>query len=267
MSVSKVWPRSPDILAAGVFEWTSYWRRRRLRLASALSALPVLLAVLVALLKIADLDTINVLPRGVDILPYLFTTFYLRLLMVVLPLLSSTILVSREVEGGTLPFLLVRPLSRSSLLLGKFLGSWWTLCTLSCGSYLLVTLILLTADGFAESAEILRATPAYLLALCVAILAYGAFFTLVGLVTSRPALVGLFVAILWENLIPFLPGLIRNFTVRHHLSALIPDLGLPSMWLGTTEIPPLFDALAWLVVGVTISLSIAAVVFSRRDFT
>jgi ABC-2 type transport system permease protein len=267
MSVSGMWLRSGDVLAASAFEWTFYWRRRRLRAATVLAALPVLLALLVAVVKIANLDTINILARGVDILPYIFATFYLRVLVVALPLLSSTILVSREVEGGTLPFLLVRPLSRSSLLIGKFLGSWWTLCALACGSYFAVTMILLVADGFADSAELLLATPAYLVTLCAGTLAYGAFFTLIGLVTRRPALVGLFVAILWENLIPYLPGLIRNFTVRYHLSAMIPDLGLPSEWLGTTDIPPLLGALAWLLVGVSVSLTSAAAVFSRRDFT
>lgn len=267
MSASRQEVRGSDVLAAALFEWSFYWRRRRLRVGTVLAALPVLLALLMALIKVANLDALNILARGVDILPYVFATFYLRVLVVALPLLASTILISREVEGGTLPFLLVRPVSRTSLLLGKFLGSWWTLCTLACASYLAVTLILVAADGFADSAEILVATPAYLVTLCVGSLAYGAFFTFVGLASGRPALVGLLVGILWENLIPYLPGLIRNFTVRFHLSALIPDLGVPSEWLGTTEIPALAAALVWLALGVTLSLLAAAFVFRRRDYT
>lgn len=267
MSLAHMWPRGADVLAASSFEWTFYWRRRHLRAATVLSALPVVLAILVAMAKIANLDAFHSLMRGVDILPYLFAIFYLRVLVIALPFLSSTTLVSREVEGGTLPFLLVRPLSRTSLLLGKFLGSWWTLCALSCGSYLVVTVILLLADGFADSGELLLATPRYLITLCAGTFAYGAFFTLVGLVARRPALVGLFVAVLWENLIPYLPGLLRNFTVRFHLSAMIPDLGLPSEWLGTSEIPSLPHAVVWVVAGASVSLLIAEIVFSRRDFT
>ena len=262
-----LWPlHDKTILDASTFEWTYYWRRRSLRAATVLAALPVLLTLVVAGVKMLDSEWIHIDRRGVDILPWLFAIFYLRLLMFVLPFISSTTLISREAESGALPFLLVRPLSRHALLLGKFVGSWWTLCALCCGSYLVTTIVLVAADGFADSREILLATPAYLITLCVGTLAHAAFFTLVGLVARRPAFVGL-VAILWENLIGYLPGLIRNFTIRFHLTAFIPDLGVPSAWLGTTERAPLLDALGWLILGTAGALAISAFVFGRRDYT
>src|SRR5262245_2691083 len=188
-------PRARDVAAAGAFEWSFYWHRRRLRAATGLGALPVVLALLVALLKVADFPWLKpVLTRSTDIVPWFFVLWYLRALVMVVPLLLGTGLVSREVEAHTLSYLLVRPLSRGSLLLGKFAGSLRIMCTLLCGSFVLCTLVLLGADRFADAGEPLSKLPAYLLALCVGSLAYGALFTFVGLVSPRPALVGLFLA-------------------------------------------------------------------------
>jgi ABC-2 type transport system permease protein len=260
-------PRVRDVAAAGVFEWSFYWHRRRLRAATGLGVLPVVLALLVALLKVADFQWLQpVLTRGTDIVPWFFVLWYLRALVMVVPLLLGTGLVSREVEANTLSYLLVRPLSRGSLLLGKFAGSWLVMCALLCGSFVLCTLVLLGADRFADAGAPLSRLPAYLLALCVGALAYGALFTFVGLVSPRPALVGLFLAFGWESAIPFLPGLIRKLTIRHHLVALIPHTGLPQPLVGTLAVPGVGEALLWLGSGVLLALVASVGVFARRDF-
>ena len=259
--------RARDIVAAGSLEWSFYWHRRRLRGASVLGALPVLLALLVALLKVADFAWLApVQARGADIVPWFFVFCYLRALLVVLPLLLGTSLISRELEARTLPYLLVRPLSRASLLLGKFLGSVLVASALLCGSFVLVTFILLGADAFADAAGPLRGLPAYLLTLCAGAVAYGALFTLVGLVSPRPALLGLFLAFGWETAIPYLPGLIRKLTVRYHLVALMPDTGLPQPMLGTLTVPGVGESLLWLGWGSLLALAVSIAVFTRRDF-
>jgi len=261
-------PRGVDVVAMSVLEWVFYWRRRRLRGATVLAALPVVLAMIVGLLKIADFEWLDpVQTRSVDILPWFFVLWYLRALVVVIPLLFGTSLISKEVEGNTLAFLLVRPLSRGSLLVGKFLGAWLSASALLCGSFLLSAVILLVADGFADAPQALAALPAYLVALAIGAFAYTALFTLIGLVSRRPALVGLFLAFGWESAIPYLPGLIRNFTVRYHMTALLPDTGLPTAVLGTLTIPPLGAALAWLVLGALSWVVLSVMVFSHRDFT
>ncbi len=260
--------RGADMLAMSILEWTFYWRRRRLRGATVLAALPVVLAAIVGLLKIADFDWLDpVQTRSVDILPWFFVLWYLRALLVVIPLLFGTSLISKEVEGETLAFLFVRPISRASILTGKFLGAWWSASALLCGSFLVSALILLVADGFADAGEALVALPGYLFTLAIGALAYTALFVIVGLVSRRPALVGLFLAFGWESAIPYLPGLIRNFTVRFHLTALMPDTGLPTAVLGTLTIPPAASALVWLVLGSAVWVLASIVVFSRRDFT
>ncbi len=258
--------RRRDIAAATMLEWRLFWRRRRLRAPVVLAVLPVLLAVLVATLKTVDLGWLDpVLPRGVDIVP-LFFVGYLRVLLVVLPLLLGAGLVTREVETGTLSYLLVRPLSRGSLLLGKSLGAWLIGSILLGVSWTGAALLLLAADGFDAAGATLLQIPAYLLTLVVGAFAYGALFTLVGLVSRRPGLIGIFLAFGWESAIPFLPGLIRNFTVRFHLVALIPDAGLPLVALGTLAVPSVPAALMWLSGGSCVALAASILVFAHRDY-
>ncbi len=259
-------PRRRDVGAATVFEWRLFWRRRRLRGPLLLCALSVGLAALVAVLKTVDLGGLHsVIARSVDILPFYFAIAYLGVLIVVVPLMLGAGLVAREVEAGTLAFLFVRPLSRASLLLGKCLGAWLIASVLLAGSFALVAFILLGADRFAGAGSAFADLPAYLAALVAGSGAYTVIFTLVGLLSSRPGLVGLFLAFGWENLIPYMPGLIRNFTVRFHLATLLHDANLPQV-VGTMAVPSVPTALAWLV-GISLAAAgIAALVFARRDY-
>ena len=134
------------------------------------------------------------------------------------------------------------------------------------GSLLACNLLLLGADGFAETGRALKVIPGNLFAMCVGAFAYMAFFTLVGLVASRPALVGLFMAFVWENAIPWLPGTIQNFTVRYHLVALLPEDSIPVYVRLSRGEPNPFMALVWLLGGAAVTMALAIWVFRRRDY-
>jgi len=224
--------------------------------------LPVLFALLVVILK-----WIGIIPvLAIDVLPALFGLGYIPVLLVIIPLLLGTNLIAREAEANTLAFLLVRPISRSSLLVGKFLGAWLVACVLLGASLLACNILLLGSDGFAEAGRTLRVIPGNLFAMSVGALAYMAFFTLVGLIASRPALVGLFMAFVWENAIPWLPGTIQNFTVRYHLVALLPEDSVPIYVRLSRCEPNPFMALVWLLGGAVVTMALAVWVFRRRDY-
>jgi ABC-type transport system involved in multi-copper enzyme maturation permease subunit len=152
------------------------------------------------------------------------------------------------------------------LLLGKFLGAWMVACVLLGVSWLLCTLLLLLADGFLDAGFVLKDLPANLFAIAVGTFSYMALFTLVGLIASRPAMVGLFVAFVWENAIPWLPGMIQNFTVRYHLMALLPDDSTPVFVHLSRNEPNLIVALLWLFVGAAAMLLASVWIFRRRDY-
>ena len=251
-----------DLRAALDFEWMLSWRRRRQRGTLLVGLLPVLFAILIIVLKWVGLVPV----LAVDILPTLFAVGYIPVLLVLIPLLLGTNLIAREAEANTLAFLLVRPLSRASLLLGKFLGAWAVATVLLASSLILCTFLLLLSDGFLDAGRVLKVLPAEIFALSVGAFCYVALFTLVGLVASRPALVGLFVAFVWENAIPWLPGMIQNFTVRYHLMAVLPEESVPVFVHLARGEPNLFIALLWLLGGATAMLLASVLIFRRRDY-
>jgi hypothetical protein len=255
-------PVALEVRRAAGFEWRLAWQPRRRRLSLVLALLPILLTLLAVALKFAGIVPM----RGSDALVYVVAGLYLLLLVVILPLLYGTQLVAQEAEARTLVFLLVRPLSRGSLLLGKFLGSWAACTVLLLGSLVVTTLLWLGADRFQDAAPTLSRLPLLALTLALGTLAYGALFTLVGLVFARPALVGLLLALGWENAIPFLPGWIKTLTVRHHLAAFLSPEALPP-GMHTALAPPSWEAgLFWLLAGALCELLLAIALFARRDY-
>jgi hypothetical protein len=255
-------PALPEIRRAAGFEWHLAWQPRRRRLSLLLALLPVLLTLLALVLKLSGI----VVVRGVDALANVVASLYLLILVVILPLLYGTQLVAQEAEARTLVFLLVRPLSRGSLLLGKFLGSWAACSVQLIASLTLTTLLWLGSDRFQDAAATLVRLPLFAAALVLGALAYGALFTLVGLVFSRPALVGLVLALGWENAIPFLPGWIKTLTVRHHLVSFLPAGALPPGMHAALAPPPWPAGLAWLLGGAIFALAASMALFARRDY-
>jgi ABC-type transport system involved in multi-copper enzyme maturation permease subunit len=251
-----------DVARAARFEWRLGWQVRRVRLQLLLALLPLLVALVGIVLQRAGI----VVVRGSDVLAQIVASVFLQLLVVVLPLVAGTGLVAQEAESRTLVYLLVRPLTRGSLLAGKFIGAWAATSVLLVASLLTTSMLLLAADAFRSSSEWFGRLPGLGAALVLGALAYGALFTLVGLLFSRPALVGLFLAFGWEGAIPFLPGWIKALTVRHHLAAVIPADALPAGVRAALSPPSLASGLAWLVGGALVSLALSIWLFARRDY-
>jgi ABC-type transport system involved in multi-copper enzyme maturation permease subunit len=262
-----MWSRIEPPVAAHVgraagFEWRLAWSRSRRRLVLLLHLLPVVVAAAIAALSAAGIVT----ALGSDALAALVATLFVQILVVIVPLVFGTALVAHDAEARTLVYLLMRPLSRASLLLGKFIGAWAAATVLLWASLAATAAILLGVDGFADVGTWAGRLPRVAFVLALGALAYGALFALVGLVFARPALVGLALAFGWETAIPFLPGTLRMFTVRHHLAAFLPPELLPAPLRAALDPPSAAVALAWLAGGAALALAAAVVAFARRDY-
>lgn len=255
-------PIPAHIGRAAAFEWRLAWSRSRRKLVLLLHLLPVVLALVVAALSASGVVT----AQGGDALAALVGTVFVQILVVVVPLVFGTGLVAQDAEARTLVYLLVRPLSRASLLLGKFLGAWGAASVLLCASLTVTATVLLGIDGFADAGVWSGLLVRVAVVLALGAWAYGALFALVGLVFARPALVGLALAFGWETAIPFLPGSLRLLTIRHHLSAFLPAELLPSALRAALDPPSIPVAFAWLVGGATLALAASVVAFARRDY-
>lgn len=175
--------------------------------------------------------------------------FYLDTLLPLVALFQASRLIREEVENRTIVYLLARPAPRPSILMGRF------------AAYLCASLAIAwpsIAAGFALAGEGGTESLARALgAAAAALVAYGALFTLAGLVLAKPMVVGLLVLFGWE-LLTHLPGLLPRLTVTAHLRALAGAGGPPELTVAA--------AAAELAVLSVVCLAAAVTVFKHGEY-
>jgi ABC-2 type transport system permease protein len=151
-----------------------------------------------------------------------FVQYYVMLVA----LFYGTAVVAEEVDGKTLTYLLIRPVPRSAILLGKGLASWF-IGALIVAPMLTITYALFTlGDGLLYMGNASSFTvnlPTFLsdITLSLGTLAvYTAVFTFIGAFFKRPVLWGIAIAFGWESWVAFVPGLTRKLTVMHYVQSL-----------------------------------------------
>jgi ABC-2 type transport system permease protein len=211
---------------------------RRSLLMAGLLSLPLAFALLYRIAIAAKLppDT-----SGLDLYGLVVALYYVHNVVPLAALFFASALVADEVEARTLTYLVSRPIPRAAVVLGKF------------AAYVVSVLV------FTLPAN----TVAFLL---LGLLAYGAFFTLLGIVLKRPVIPGLFFLYGWE-LLANAPGNLPKFTLNAWLRALIrhkaPVEGLASLFEQTL---PAGQGVLVLVGVSALLLWAAARIFSEREF-
>ena len=149
---------------------------------------------------------------------------------------------------------------------GKFAAYLATTLSLALPAAVLTFFILLSARGFSGD----RAAVADLLrdlgVMALALVAYGAFFALLGVLLKRPVIPGLLFLFGWE-LLANLPGYLPRFTLTAWLRSLIhhrpAQEGLAGLF---QQVLPAGQALAVLVGVSAVFLAAAAWIFSTREY-
>jgi len=185
---------------------------------------------------------------GIDLLgtsETLFSTLFLPVLLLLVVLVLGVGAFRGELEDDTLVFPLNRTLPRPSLVAGKYLGLVGAALLILIPSALGGT-ALAAALGTGPSPNSTGLLEAILLLPTLAILAYGANFLFLGLVTRQALVIGLLYGFLWETFISLIPGPIRELSVIYYLRGvganLVPNgdlasgvgaLGVPGVLVGT----------------------------------
>ncbi len=148
-------------------------------------------------------------------------TCLLGLLLWASPILSS------ELEGKTWLYLAVRPGGKAANLWGKYISAViWT--AMSAFVSLLFSLSLVDSD---DIFRLLLTMSALVVLSC---LAYGALFTLLGVVFQKRAMVvAVAYTILFEGIVSLIPAVINQLTVHYHLRGLL----IHWMAINTAELP------------------------------
>ncbi|HEY3971706.1 MAG TPA: hypothetical protein VGM18_01815 [Candidatus Sulfotelmatobacter sp.] len=148
-----------------------------------------------------------------------------------------------EILDRSLHFYFLAPIRREVLMVGKFLAGLLATCTIFVTSEILQTVAFLwhfppsTRDLYLYHNHGLENAAVYVGVTMLACVGYGAFFLVAGMMFRNPILPAAAILI-WEAINPFLPGMLKQFSVIYYLKSLCP-VDLPSA-AGT---PPLLALL------------------------
>jgi len=126
-----------------------------------------------------------------------------------------------EIEGKTLPYLLVRPVPRSALLLGRWLAGAFNAGVLLSLAYVALYAATVGQMGAKALWVDLPVLGSACIALWLSLAAYSAFFVLLSVMVRWPLLIGLAVLFLWEEWAAQMPGTMAQFTLLHHVYTLL----------------------------------------------
>jgi ABC-type transport system involved in multi-copper enzyme maturation permease subunit len=202
--------------AALVARWSSkelLWTGRTLAM-SALAALPLALALAYRVAFALSMTS----TEGAAAFTSLVAGVYFPFAAPMLSLSYASGVVRDDVEAGTLPYYLTRPVSRFSFLLGKMSAAYLVTAALVLPSLAAAWLAVVSPGGTS-----LDSLARSLAAAALGLLAYNGIFALAGTVLRRPLLAGLVFVFGFQAAATFVPGRARFLTVAHYMSALGPN--------------------------------------------
>lgn len=239
------------------------WSRRSLLMAL-LVGLPAILALVYRAILAAELPTRAVPP--LDLYAIIVAVFWVRNVLPLMALFHATSLIADEVDGRTLTYLLTRPLTRPAIFAGKFAAYLATSLAITLPAAVLTFFLLATARGWSGLGASVPDLFRDLGVMALTLLAYGAFFALLGVLLRRPVIPGLLFLFGWE-LLANLPGYLPRVTLTAWLRSLIhhrpAQEGLAGLF---GQVQPAGLSLAVLVVSTSLFLIAGAWLFSEREY-
>jgi ABC-2 type transport system permease protein len=187
-------------------------------------------------------------------------------------LILATAALGNELEDRSLPYLTLKPISRTRIVVEKFFGVLITAIPAILLGVLVTYGILAIADeptrlaGRIALANPLEALGPALLSTIAGVITFTALFMMVSLYIPRALLAGIIYIFLWESLLGrYLPG-IRVVSVRHYVQSLFTRfLGEPPAAVPPITIEDPFQIQsALLVLGVTTIVSLAIAIRRLR---
>ena len=202
---------------------------------------------------------------GGEVFASLVSGVFFPFVVPMLSLVYASGIVRDDVEAGTLPYYLARPVTRASFLSGKMISSFTMAVCLILPSIVLTYYLALSPSGrnalgggFPNLARTLGVA-------ALGLAAYNGIFGLAGTALKRPLLAGLFFIFGWQAVATFVPGRARLATVAHYMTSLSgasPGGSFGGLLGGRSS--PLLSFLALLAIaGMTHALAIA--LFARKE--
>ncbi|MEO7454231.1 MAG: ABC transporter permease [Fimbriimonadales bacterium] len=188
--------------------------------------------------------------------------------LIILSVVFAAGIISSEMVGKTISYLLTRPIPRYKILLAKWLGATLVVAIATMISATLTAFV--TYGGDVASSPILSD----LWLIPVGAVAYCSIFTLMSALSTKPWLFAVAFGFLWEAFVPFLPGDLKSLSVMAQLRALGSDGSFASVPSGMAEMLSMLNqnelspASAWNTLAILVFLSViaACVVFTVGEY-
>jgi ABC-type transport system involved in multi-copper enzyme maturation permease subunit len=132
-----------------------------------------------------------------------------------------------EILDRSLHFYFLAPIRREVVMAGKFMAGLLATCTIFVTSEVLQTIAFLwhfpasVRDLYLYHNHGLEHAAIYVGVTVLACIGYGAFFLVAGMLFKNPILPAAAILI-WEGINPFLPGILKQFSVIYYLKSLCP---------------------------------------------
>lgn len=144
--------------------------------------------------------------------------FFFGFFIQVLSLFFGTSIINDEIHDKTLIYLTTKPVSKSSILIGKFIANYLISLILIAIGITVAYISSLNGNSFYFS-ELISIYGTVLIAL----FSYMGLFTLFGTRLKRPIMIGLIFCFGWEPIAKLIAGTIQNFSLAFYINKLIPN--------------------------------------------
>ncbi len=185
---------------------------RRVLATAAVASIPVVLAASLAAARVQAFDIL--------LFQVLMVPLFLQVVLIFVALVPAVALLREEVEDNTLPYLLVRPLSKPALAAYKYLGYLAAALALLIPPLIAAYAITQAYAGSPFTAD-MDVLSGFLVATVLGGAAYGAFFELLSVLIRRPLAVGLLFGFVWESIVGSIPGDVPRLSIIHYLRSIL----------------------------------------------
>lgn len=238
-------------------------KSRRTKIFFILSFLPVFMAFVV---KFAQIFQLSRDIEGIYLFNNMIIAFYLQFLILILSLFYGSSVTSEELEGKTLTYLTTRPVSKSSIIVGKYLA-YTLMIVFMVALGVVFSFVVLNLDGL-RNLSLYRVLFRDVGVLALGLMCYTAFFTFIGTVLKKSIMFGLIFSFGWENVIQYFPGSTQKFTIVHYLKSLLPSVsrGRFSFLLFRLEPSSTVTSIFMLFLIAAVFIVLACVLFTYKEY-
>jgi ABC-type transport system involved in multi-copper enzyme maturation permease subunit len=237
---------------------------KRLRLFMVFALMPVLVLILAKIIELTSLkETVSAAHFFIDLI-----TFYIGIFIPILALFFASSIVNEEIESRTFVFLTTSPVPKPIILAAKF-TAYCSMGLLLIGSCLLVSFFVLNINHLQQAIygkEIIM----FVIASCLALLTYGAFFLLIGVRFMRSLYFGIFYVFMIQPMMYYFPGFTQKLTLSFYINSLVPNAITKSdffSFLLTRQTPtPASVSIIILLLIMGISLGLSTYIFNTKEY-